>query len=249
MARASQIYTLNLAANQTQVLLVDGGYYKILSQYGPVAINREGGSVLNPMLAGQGERLDFKRLSVTDVSGASNTVSILVADESFVDDRISGEVSVVDGGKARSISGNALISMAGCGAVAGQYAHVQFRNQSGVSRFFLENYSFTSTSSVVVNVAFWSAPLANTYAAMPNPRSKLAPGALNVRIVNKFDNAASAIPNSGYFGLYSCGGNITTKVELREPIVIPPYNGLCFYVGNAVNTDLWVIAEMTEEFI
>ena len=67
----------------------------------------DGGSSLSPLYAGQGQRKEFQRLTVTDKSGAANVVLIIVADDDFIDDRITGEVSVIDGSKARTKTGAA----------------------------------------------------------------------------------------------------------------------------------------------
>ena len=94
MGRATKVYSVTLAANATYELLVDAGYYKILAATGALNIRRDGGTLLSNLQPGQGERVNFTRLQLQDTSGAQNTVQLVVADDSFVDDRIFGTVTL-----------------------------------------------------------------------------------------------------------------------------------------------------------
>ncbi len=246
MASATQIYTLALAANQAQVLLVEGGFYKILSATGPVSVSREGGSIINPMRVGQGERLRFTRLTIQDVSGAANTVEVIIADESFVDDRISGEVSVIDGGKSRTLARVAYIGAVNCPAVAAQYAHAQLFNWSGnPNRVILESFWICSTNTV--NVSMYSASSNLSTPGSPfNPGSKNMDGASSLARAY-YQNAAAHVLSGTLRGYFQVLANTTFHVKLAEPMILAPTRGVSWIVGNALNTDLLVTAEFYEE--
>lgn len=251
MARAAQIYTLTLTANQAQVLLVDGGFYKILSAYGSVSISREGGSIINPMKPGQGEKVNFKRLTVQDVSGAANAVEILIADESFVDDRISGEVSVIDGGFARTMAEQAYTMPLSCQAVAGQYAHVQLWNSSGnLNDVILESFTISSSAAASVSFIQHSTALPNlnatAYGVSKKLRGGYSQGAGYSYAQSRYQNSAAAIGAGPLRGFYQAPANQSLLVRLSEPIVIPPNRGMNWYVGNVLNTDLFVTCEVYE---
>jgi hypothetical protein len=88
-SRAAQVYDFTLGAGETQTLLCDGSYYKILSATGALNVRRSNGSLLPGLMPGQGERdQDFHALTITDASGAPNAGKIVVADRTFIDDRL-----------------------------------------------------------------------------------------------------------------------------------------------------------------
>lgn len=91
--KPTNIYTFDLAANGPYRLLVAGEYFKILSATGPVDVQSDFGR-LNSLVTGQGlAKNPFSSLYFTDVSGAPNTLRILVGDSDFIDG-VTGDVNV-----------------------------------------------------------------------------------------------------------------------------------------------------------
>ncbi len=87
--KSTQLYDFTLTANGSQVILADANFYKVLTSTGDLKITRDGGSTVRPMRAGRGEReVDFQRLTITDISGAPNSGTIVVGDSNFIDDTI-----------------------------------------------------------------------------------------------------------------------------------------------------------------
>jgi hypothetical protein len=87
--KATQLYDFTLVANGSQVILADANFYKVLTSTGDLKITRDGGSTVRPMRAGRGEReVEFQRLTITDISGATNSGTIVVGDSNFIDDTI-----------------------------------------------------------------------------------------------------------------------------------------------------------------
>src|SRR5207253_5023923 len=88
--------------------LAIGSYFKVLSATGTFEVTGDAFGQLGALLPGQGLRLEegqFTRLTFRDTSGAPNLLYVLVAGDGFIDDRITGEVSVIDGEKARTLAG------------------------------------------------------------------------------------------------------------------------------------------------
>lgn len=87
--KATQLYDFSIAAGESFDLPVDANFYKVLTSTGDLAITRDGGSTVRPMRAGRGERnIEFKKLVLRDISGATNSGTILVGDSGFIDDTI-----------------------------------------------------------------------------------------------------------------------------------------------------------------
>lgn len=81
----TKIYTLTIPANQSQNLLISGQFFKLLAVTGGVTVESTFGK-LEGLLSGQGlEKTPFDQLLLTDTSGASNTIKILIGDENFID--------------------------------------------------------------------------------------------------------------------------------------------------------------------
>lgn len=89
----TKIYSITIGASQSHRLLVQGEYFKLMSVTGPVTVQSDFGR-LDSLTTGQGlEKTPFSYLLLTDTSGGSNTVQILVGDENFID-AVTGSVSI-----------------------------------------------------------------------------------------------------------------------------------------------------------
>lgn len=90
----SKIYPITLAASATYSLLVQGQYFKILSATGAVNIVSDFGR-LDGLTFGQGlENTPFSYLTITNATAATNTISLFVGDENFID-AITGSVQLI----------------------------------------------------------------------------------------------------------------------------------------------------------
>jgi hypothetical protein len=97
MSIAAKIYDMTLAIGQSKELLVQGTYYRIQTATGTVTVSRNGGSAVGPLLPGQGEQGDdFSRLTVTNTTGSINNLTVLIADNNFIDNRLQGSVTVTN---------------------------------------------------------------------------------------------------------------------------------------------------------
>lgn len=91
----TKIYSIPLTGNGSYRLQVAGRFWKIISATGQVSVSAPGSfGTLSPLTGGQGlEDTPFSELFLTDLSGSSNTVTLVVGDEKFIDTSL-GAVSI-----------------------------------------------------------------------------------------------------------------------------------------------------------
>ena len=223
MTTAAQIYTVTLAALQARELLVVGGQYKILSSLGDVKIFREGGSGIGPLRSGQGEKEPFNRLTLQDLSGAANTVLISVGAGTFIDDRVYGEVSVVDGELSRVLSNTAFFSFATANAGAGVISACQLWNPAGnTKRVKLDSIILGSPSATPLQLRTQAAALPTVFQS-PSPSKNLA-GASS--LAGTFTDANAAVAGSFLGTRFLISGNVSYTFIPKGPILIPPGMGV-----------------------
>jgi hypothetical protein len=246
---AAKIYPITIPANGSFVLPAPADYFKVLSATGAFKVRGDSFGEMGALLAGQGLRgVPFQRLDFIDTSGASNELQVLVAGADFVDDRVTGEVSVIDGGKARTRSNTAMTAQIYCGAVAGQYAHCQLWNPADSGKnAFIEQLFLNGAAAQGVSVLSHNAAL-STAAGTPRPQSKKVGGAQSA-LFNYKQNAAAAIPTGQVLGLFAAPANQTILLPFREPFMLPPGQGIVAYVNSVQNTDLNAVFEFFEEAV
>lgn len=228
MTRAAQLYTLSLSAGGVKDLTVEGGMYKIISQTGPVRVSRDGNNI-GPMLAGQGERERFVRMSVQDLSGAANTVVILIADQEFIDDRIYGQVEVIDGARAISLASNSFGGYGNSAASVGNFSHVQLWNPGSRTKYIaLEQVWMSSTAASAFQLRFNNAALTTLFMA---PQNKLINGTASTAECRT--DQLAAVAGTALSPFYWQAANAMTPITFKEPIIIPPGQGLLCVNQNA----------------
>lgn len=233
MARTAQIYELVLAANATETLLVEGGFYKLLAASGDVKIAREGGSAIGPMLPGQGERIDFRRLTITNLTASPNTVDVLVADDSFVDTRVYGAVNVIDGGRLLTMTDAAYVGTATVVAAAGLYSCAQLWNPPGNTKWAsIARVICVSTASSAHQLRPANVALA-TAGNIPQPK-KILTGTSNSTMQVRTDQNVGT-PGGSVIGFVWQTGNVPFVFDFKEPIILKPGQGLNVIQAN-VNT-------------
>lgn len=244
--KPAKIYTYTVPAGGSVNILVEGSFFKVLACAGPVSVTGDFGK-LGPILAGQGLRgQNSSNFMVNDESGADNVVRILIADDGFIDDRISGEVSVIDGGKARTYSGQAFCSAQYCAAIAAQYSYVQLMNPAGSGKIVvLEGFSASSNALSGIAAGIYSTPLTTSTI---NAISKLAGGAAGVAQRRTQNNAVAWVVSANQSVAAQVNTGSVLIINLREPVVLPPGNG--FVVMNTtLGNDLTCTFEHFEEVL
>lgn len=225
-------------------------YYELISGGGVdqrIRVESMGGGWAVVLRPGQGFRLPAEETAgvvITNISGSAmaGTLKLGPRDWQFEDQRLIGEVSVVDGGRARTLAGIAFVGVAFGGAVAAQHAQAQLWNPAGSGR------SATVSQIVVQSTSAWFAGVAIGSSAFTNSSGN----AVCKRSGGSASNAQLRTQNSpslpGGSGVLLSGSlNETAYYKLTEPIVLLPGFGLNVTVTNAQNTDLGATFEFVEE--
>lgn len=214
-------------------LLSAGGFYKILRATGSLSVSREGGSEIALVLPGQGERTDFQRLTFRNTSGAINNISVLIADENFVDTRIYGTVEVVDGQAVRTKANNAWATGCNLAGTAANLTHFQLWNPagSGISVFVTEiAMAHYGGGNAAWNLKKNTAPLSTPGASIfsKNLSGVVHPTLLSFSQIDPVQLGANTMG-----GRFLTLPNTTFVHRPTDPYEIKPGNGLIL-----VNTNL-----------
>lgn len=90
-----KVFDFNLPANGAFRLPASGSYFRIMSSTGAIDVTVEGTGTLPSLTAGQAfKNVPFNSLLILDVSGSSNSGSILVASSEFQDNQLQGSVTI-----------------------------------------------------------------------------------------------------------------------------------------------------------
>jgi hypothetical protein len=149
-----QHYDFTIPAGGAVQLAVCGSTAKILTASGLVQIQTDTGARVLAM-PGQGVRnFDFGKITLVDKSGAVNKGFIWIADADMIDDRITGEVSVIDGGKSRVISGSSFLGVGFAVGTAYDVPKVQLLNPAAsgkrivINQFVIQGESGAGMASI-----------------------------------------------------------------------------------------------------
>lgn len=150
----------------------------------------------------------------------------------------SGSVATptVDAALARTIAGQAYMGGSYCAAVAAQYSHIQLWNAATNTKDVILE-AFSISSSVATGFSVLSDNVARSVSAGlgTNKKPPLGSGVGNVRTEN---NAAQQ--GVGFYLGYSLSAGAVQTVNLREPLVLRPGNGVnvvCVAVNVAMSAN------------
>ena len=253
----AQIYDFKMTPGGSFMLPAEGDYVRIMTSTGALEIISES-MRLGPLEAGQGQSgTPFKRITLTDKSGSTNIGTVLVASSGFVDNRINGVVAVIDGGKARSLSGNMFMSALTRDAQAGKYPALQVWNGPPPPP---ELIAFNPTYNLVIQKITVSSSQAQKIKWGYN-RDPIGVGGLSdPSSTRPFSRKTGIRQSAGYsmtasrdaildfklMGVCNVQSNGTVMYELREPLVVGPDYGLVI-VGCEAGTDLSAMVELFDD--
>ena len=234
-------FDFNVGPNQSQHIDVVGTFVKYKGGAGTIRVRLNGGGYID-LLPGQGVNgVSFTSIDIQDRTGAQNVGTILAGIYDFRDDRITGTVDVVDGGKARTLANMAFVAGVGLVGQGGLYSTAQLWNPAGSGKnIVVEVFEMTSPEGGYIAWEFTSAPLATF---VDNGRSKKPAGAPSASQTRRESKGAAV---NGSIGVFITAGNNLIQKRYIEPIVLPPGYGL--NVGHtAANSGLTVYFEYFEE--
>lgn len=236
-------FDFNVQANQSQHIDVAGTFIKYKNGTGQIRVRLNGGGYID-LLPGQGVNgVAFNNIDVQDRTGLANAGTILAGVYDFRDDRITGTVDVVDGGKARTNSDSAGIGYAYVAAVAGQIPHVQvFNPASSGKNIYIEQISFFSTGGVAYGVGLrrLDTPLSTLYGNGVRKRIG-APSSVAAFRTQSDANVLGAIGN----WLMTLDKGLKL-FKFTEPLELQPGIGVVL-VNTATGEDLGATIEYFEE--
>lgn len=246
-------YPLNLAPGATVVIETRGSflYFESASAGGAdtsvkvVIPGNGGGEVI--LQVGQGFKVDadYDRLFVSNNLGAGTIVGqLVIADGTFFDNRVVGTVSVIDGGKSRTYSGQSYMMFGSGPVVAGQNTLVQLWNPAASGKnIILEAMTYSSGGNGGVVMKMHNAALATLYGA---GQSKKSGGGVSSGLVNVV-SVVGALGGATILGL-NLNGGMPITYKPAEPIILTPGWGLVM-TQTALATDLSSSFEWYEEAV
>lgn len=252
-------FDFNVVANGGQQIDVKGRFFKYISGLGKIRVTTSAGRPVD-LLPGQGLfGEDFSWLNVKDRSGAANTGIILAGDFDFRDDRISGTVDVVDGGKSRTLAGKAFAYGLNMTSTVDTFASLQLFNLAGSGKnLFVEQMLFHQSVAGVLAIYI-------TTMSLPTDTGIFSSSKLGGAVVS----TAAKYFSSGTVSGGAQGGSLSLAAEYPaanlkrlaivpvlanqqmsyrpiEPLVLPPGFGIA--INSSMNSaGLWLNTEHFEE--
>lgn len=245
----NRVYDFNLAAslNATQRFDVAGAFVKVLSAPGGrVGVRVDGGAEI-ALYEGQGWRAEpgkeFRDVQVRNMQAVANAGELFIGDSRFEDSRVTGVVAVVDGGRARTLAGQAGIANAVAAATPGLYSFGQLWNPPGsAKRVVVKRMTLGLFVAGEIYVRTHNAALANMQGT---PVSKLDQGLLAGIEIRDGTNAVAAL-GQALLRLFGPASS-SVAVDLSEPLVLNPGFGVMACCGSAVNMACLSSFEFTTE--
>lgn len=229
-----QLYDITIAANTTRQLDAPGSYFYFYTGSAGGAdstITLRGLSsglriVLKP---GQAFRLPVGQNEtswvITNYANAATIVgTVVVGDGDITDNRVTGSVEVIDGGKNRTMASMSFSGYCGSGASAGNFSHAQLWNPVGSGKnAVVEQIVATLNVTAGLFVKFYNTALTTQ---TQDPSSKKSGGSATSMQQRAQQNAT--ILAGGFLNLaaFTLAGSTPITYKLAEPIVITPGYGL-----------------------
>lgn len=239
-------FDFTMAGNGSQNIETAGRFVKYVSGIGKIRVRFDKGGYID-LLPGQGcTGLDFSRLTIEDRSGAGNVGVLLAGSFMFQDDRITGDVSIIDGGKNRAIANNAYMGNGTVGlSGVGNVAQTSLWNKSSNKRLILETFTMSSTTAGGCGFGECTVALPTFVRAGKNKRTG---GASSVAAETRTNTTTALVGLTESYGDLNIQANAQFTYVFREPVVIEPGFGFSVWHGNT-NVDLRCFYEFFEDAI
>ncbi|WP_404993335.1 hypothetical protein [Cupriavidus pauculus] len=246
-----QQYDLNIPAGGAQNIDVAGDRIQFLSAIDPFAQIEvrpnfaQGNISLRP---GQGFRFSEQvtRWVVFNRGSVPLSGYLLIGSGDFFDQRIAGTVDVIDGGKARTMGGIAMMAYGVVSGAAAKFSRVQLWNPAGSGkRICLETVIGNTGATPTFSYAqFMTTPLGTL---IQNGMSKQAGGAPSVAEI-RVDTTSTSAVWPGTLVAISLPASSSLPQRFAEPVIIMPGYGMVMY-ATTINADLGASFEWYEDAI
>lgn len=230
-----EIFPIYLEANESREVAISGEYFEIRNAaYGIALIelmDRAGGMISrikNP------EQSDFVRPGRYETIRVSNgptaqEVRLFIGSGDAGSRRTSGNVSVIDNGKAMTIANTAFIMPVGVYGIAGQFSAVELFNpvDSGIN-LIIENIEFSSNAAGYIGTGWTNQQLTELAEA---GTSKKSGGAVSLAKKMK-GNSVNTFTAEGAFTSYPVVADVVSFKNYKTPVVIQPGYGFLINTGS-----------------
>lgn len=247
-----QYFDISIAANAARQINAPGRFLRYYSGSAGGAdesilvrvggLSGAGGVILKP---GQSLKLPAAVDSwyLSNFANASTiTGRVVIGMAVLDDDRVTGEVSVINGEVQRVMGGKCFVGLATQAASAGNFSHGQLWNPAGSGKNLILT-KITPMVSPAAGIAVQRHNAALT-TLIGNGYNKLLGNAVSTAELRSQLNAAQIGTNFANFGLGTATDS--KEVPFSEPIVIPPGFGVIVVPG-VVNIAVWPNYQWTEE--
>lgn len=251
-----QVFDINQVPGVTRLIdqVADYVYYLSGSAGGAdttIAVRPQSGGetvYLKPGQAykfGQGE--GAARWSITNLKGEAAIIGqLLFSTGEFTDNRVSGSVEVIDGGKARTNAGQAFMSWGDLGGAVGVNSVHQLWNPAGSGKnVIIEQISASSVAGGFAGFAFWNAALPTLVAANGGSGTSKKSG-IGASTAQRRTDQTAVLPYGPSLFSTSLTANVNFDRKFNEPVLLTPGMGFCIFHGSP-NTEIAVGLEWFEE--
>lgn len=185
------------------------------------------------------------RWLITNYRKAGNITGMLVIGDGQLDDSsITGDVSVIDGGKSRTLNQSAFMGAFAVSAVAAQYSQAQLYGALNVRALVKSIRLSASVATPIVlrqTVTAMATPAGNAYS-----KRTAAAGALQAACQMKVQQSAGQVTGYNDCDVAYLAANTPYIYTFSEPFSIHNGAGLCI-IPNTVNVAISGSFEWTEE--
>jgi len=172
---------------------------------------------------------------------------ILMGEGEFQDNRVSGSVEVIDGGKARTLAGFAYMGGVSVAGQAGTYSHVQLFNPAGSAKnLILEGMLISSSAAAQVDFGPQTLQLDQLFPVKPVSKKFSAGGADTVAVTRRQNAVSTLLGNA--FANVMIQASATVPVKFTEPVVVAPGFGVMVQ-SETLSAALTVTFEYFEESV
>lgn len=237
-----------LAAGEVWRLNIGADFFRVVSADWALKVRiLKAGRILGEMDGWQaGDYLRGVEFDAVEIENGvtAQSVTVQIAGGGVGSDRVIGEVSVIDGGMARTRAGSAFFGGTSAAAAAGFYSAVQLWNPAGSGKELIVSKAIIGCSLDATGyIRASNVALTNDGSAFG---SKYLGGAGTVAKFMR-SSAEATIPGSPLIIVMTKAG-VSEWVEFREPVIIPQGYGL-ITVMNSVNAAVVFSAEFSERAV
>jgi hypothetical protein len=248
----SRQYDFTLPATVGASVLVSavGSVCRMVSTPGGAVRVRTSQGATYDIEAGQGFQLKegetFQEIYISNITGVAQTGTVFVGSSSFIDTRIPGQVSVIDGAVASVAANLEYLTTATCGATpaAGAYGNIQIWNGSTTKGVAIRQITFqSSTLAQQLRLRMTNAAISGSFAQIGSKRSAAISSGGSIGInYNANGTTATGNDQNGLIAGMNFGFNVPAGVVQLDvpglqwsPILLPPGHGLLCAAGSAAS--------------